>query len=185
MYDFDAIWKECLKFGILQLEWEFKNLMDLLYERKCKTLLEIGTYGAGTARGFTEIVDLVVSMDPFLNSNIQQLQNLKSNFIFVHGYSTEERIQSYISKICPQVDCLFIDADHSDAAVRRDYADYRKFVKPGGIIAFHDTVETKKPGEAQVSFLWNEIKNDHKYWEFHCPSNTFFNCGIGVIEVSE
>lgn len=186
MFDFDLIWKECVGLGILQLEWEFANLINLLREQKCKTILEIGTSGAGSARMFTEIADLVVSMDPYYNANIQYLQKLKSNFIFVHGFSTDKRIENYIQTICPQVDCLFIDADHSNAAVRYDYSNYKKFVKPGGIIAFHDTVETKKPGEAQVSFLWKELKTQYKqYWEFNDPTNINSNCGIGAVKTPE
>ena len=186
MYNFDNIWCECEKFGILQQKSEFKNLLDLIYSRECKTLLEIGTYGAGTSRGFTEVVDLVISMDPQYNSNIQTLQKIKKNFLFVHGFSTDITIQDYVTKLCPQVDCLFIDADHSEASIRHDFNTFKRFVKPGGIIAFHDTVETKTESGAKVSILWNELKLEYKkYWEFHDEENVKLNsnCGIGVIEI--
>lgn len=36
------------------------------------------------------------------------------------------------------IDLLFIDADHGYASVARDYECWAGFVKPGGLIAFHD-----------------------------------------------
>lgn len=38
----------------------------------------------------------------------------------------------------PECDAVFIDGDHSEAAVRNDYALARRVVRPGGIIIFHD-----------------------------------------------
>jgi len=36
------------------------------------------------------------------------------------------------------IDLLVIDGDHSDAGVERDWNDWSPFVKPGGIVIFHD-----------------------------------------------
>lgn len=36
------------------------------------------------------------------------------------------------------IDFLFLDGDHDENAVRRDWRDWNKFVSPGGIVAFHD-----------------------------------------------
>lgn len=38
----------------------------------------------------------------------------------------------------PKCDAVFIDGDHSEAAVRNDYALARSIVRSGGIIVFHD-----------------------------------------------
>lgn len=38
----------------------------------------------------------------------------------------------------PPCDAVFIDGDHSEAAVRNDYALARRVVRHGGIIVFHD-----------------------------------------------
>jgi predicted O-methyltransferase YrrM len=38
----------------------------------------------------------------------------------------------------PQCDAVFIDGDHSEAAVRNDYALARSIVRRGGIVVFHD-----------------------------------------------
>ncbi len=44
------------------------------------------------------------------------------------------------------IDLLFIDADHSYQAVRRDWDDWSPYVKAGGIIALHDSRTLKYPG---------------------------------------
>jgi len=37
-----------------------------------------------------------------------------------------------------KIDFLFLDGDHSEKGVQRDWDDWHPFVIPGGIIAFHD-----------------------------------------------
>jgi predicted O-methyltransferase YrrM len=36
------------------------------------------------------------------------------------------------------IDLLFIDGDHDESAVRQDWADWSRFVVPGGLVLFHD-----------------------------------------------
>jgi predicted O-methyltransferase YrrM len=36
------------------------------------------------------------------------------------------------------IDLLLIDGDHAEAAVERDWNDWSRFVKPGGVAIFHD-----------------------------------------------
>jgi len=37
-----------------------------------------------------------------------------------------------------QIDFLFLDGDHSEMGVQRDWDDWNQYVIPGGVIAFHD-----------------------------------------------
>jgi predicted O-methyltransferase YrrM len=37
-----------------------------------------------------------------------------------------------------QIDFLFLDGDHSEAAVQMDWDDWHQFLIPGGVVAFHD-----------------------------------------------
>lgn len=183
-YDFKTTWAECKRFEILQIEWEFEQFLNLLHERKVKSVLEIGCWTGGTARGFLDIANKVVSIDCNVHPNIRHLQMFKpGNFLFIQGMTTDPAIREKVGKICPQVDCLFIDADHADKSVRYDFNTYKDLVKPGGLIAFHDTVETRTEQEAKVSFLWEELKLKHTFWQFHDPNNSYINSGIGVIEV--
>ncbi|MGH9689297.1 MAG: class I SAM-dependent methyltransferase, partial [Candidatus Acidiferrales bacterium] len=36
------------------------------------------------------------------------------------------------------IDFLLIDGDHSEKGVRSDWEDWSRFVKPGGVVLFHD-----------------------------------------------
>ena len=46
------------------------------------------------------------------------------------------------------IDVLFIDADHSYQAVRKDWDDWSPYVKVGGIIALHDSRFSKYPAHS-------------------------------------
>ena len=54
------------------------------------------------------------------------------------GYS-----QNFIGSI-PEIDFLFIDADHSIDGCKRDFSGYGSFIRPGGYIAFHDYYPIRK-----------------------------------------
>lgn len=58
-------------------------------------------------------------------------------------------------------DLLFIDAGHLEADVAQDHYDYRQFVKPGGIIAFHDAMPRAEFPEIGVAdYLRKMIDSD-------------------------
>jgi predicted O-methyltransferase YrrM len=64
------------------------------------------------------------------------------------------------------LDVLFIDGDHSLAGVASDYDLYAPFVRPGGIIAFHDIVPDFKTRHGivtgsdvgEVPAFWRDLK---------------------------
>jgi predicted O-methyltransferase YrrM len=50
-----------------------------------------------------------------------------------------EEFSSHVAKNWTRpIDFLFIDGDHEEAAVRKDWDDWHKFIAPRGIVAFHD-----------------------------------------------
>jgi predicted O-methyltransferase YrrM len=58
-----------------------------------------------------------------------------------HDWLTKESLADALDWHTPfrrWVDLLFIDGDHTLEGVTADYETYREFVRPGGIIAFHD-----------------------------------------------
>ncbi len=81
-----------------------------------------------------------------------------------------------------KVDFLFIDGDHTERGVARDYQDYREFVRPGGIIAFHDIIENQPLPGNQVYHFWKQVKASQNVEEFiDDPRQCGF--GIGIIRV--
>jgi predicted O-methyltransferase YrrM len=45
-----------------------------------------------------------------------------------------------------ELDLLFIDGDHTEAGCRLDWDLWNRFVKPGGVVVFHDARETQPDG---------------------------------------
>jgi predicted O-methyltransferase YrrM len=48
-----------------------------------------------------------------------------------------------------QLDLVFIDGDHEEAAVRLDWEAWSRWVEPGGVVAFHDAREGQPGGWGQ------------------------------------
>jgi predicted O-methyltransferase YrrM len=55
------------------------------------------------------------------------------------------------------VDFLFIDGDHSYAGAKGDFLRYRELVRPGGLIGFHDILESRSDPDITVAPLWREL----------------------------
>lgn len=69
----------------------------------------------------------------------------------------------------PPIDLLFIDGDHSYDGAYLDWRVYRRLVRPGGVVAFHDIVDTPEMrgwGHG-VYRLWGEIRSDIPLLEAH------------------
>lgn len=112
-----------------------------------------------------------------------------SNVIFNHfldvicvGNDSYKNLEGKIieyHKVNP-IDFLFIDGDHSYEGVKQDFEMYSPFVRPGGIIAFHDINDTERHRERNVYVgkFWNEIKDKYEHYEFNANEDW---AGIGVI----
>ena len=76
------------------------------------------------------------------------------------------------------VDFLFIDADHSYDAVKRDYEMYSPLVRPGGVVGFHDVAPLHFEGVAR---FWAELKATEETDEI--VGSEGLRYGIGVVRV--
>jgi cephalosporin hydroxylase len=156
-----------------------------------RTILEIGTARGGTLMIWSSLAsEKVISCDlvhrepqkallaslPPPNSHCR-VKLLTGNS---HAAEFKQRVAAELRG--QKVDFLFIDGDHTVDGVKADYEDYREFVRPGGLIAFHDIVE-KQPFETnQVHQFWQQIRKDAGTEEFISdPDQCGF--GIGVIHV--
>jgi len=103
---------------------------------------------------------------------------------FVIGLSYEPDTVAKVYKCVEgQIDMLFIDGDHAYSSVLTDWLLYHDLVRPGGIIALHDSVLTM-PGYYGVPALLEQLragKIDGKNREIR---NIVFskNLGIGCYE---
>jgi predicted O-methyltransferase YrrM len=58
-----------------------------------------------------------------------------------------ERSQDAGARWSEEVDLVFIDGDHAEETVRSDWQHFSRWVKPGGVVAFHDARMGKPGGE--------------------------------------
>lgn len=181
-------------FPPIQVRAEFKALLQLLHERRPQHILEIGTANGGTLYLFTKIaaddaalvsVDLKIKNERLFSSFRRKHQQV----LLKEGNSTDHRVRQELQAIFPNgLDFLFIDGDHSYEGVKEDFQNYFPYVKPGGMVAFHDIVESYDsrfglltvPWAGGVPQFWNEIKRDGEYREL-VENRQQDGFGIGVL----
>jgi predicted O-methyltransferase YrrM len=80
-------------------------------------------------------------------------------------------------------DFVFIDGDHSYEGVKQDFEIYKQFCRPGGLIAFHDIVDSQRHRErgVYVNQFWNEVKDQYPSTQIIYGNNNWG--GIGVLEM--
>lgn len=180
-----------------QVRLEFTKLAQLVKDMQPKNILEIGTATGGSLLVWTRCLTpggRVISIDlpwgqygaGYVSSRVplykafalpeQRMELLQLNS---HDNSTVEQIASTLDG--EQLDFLFIDGDHTYEGVREDFERYSPFMRPGGVIAFHDIA---KPidGTVGVWELWQELKTKHRCIELvENPDQGW--AGIGVLYV--
>jgi predicted O-methyltransferase YrrM len=177
-----------------QVQVELKRLANKVDSIRPLNILEVGTYTGGSlyvwARHFKSCqkiisIDLPVGLRArkWAQSNIKffKLFDEAKQLYFLRENSHNAKTVAKVSEILgPEpIDFLFIDGDHSYNGVRQDFENYRQFMRPGGIVAFHDIVNSK----LEVSKFWTEVKSEFKSEEIVgedlAPYGIPF--GIGII----
>jgi cephalosporin hydroxylase len=177
----------------IQSRYEFISLLRTISNSKPARLLEIGTASGGTLFMFTRIASeeaMIVSVDlpggtfgggypprkiPLYSAFALPRQQLKLIRADSHATETFEQVKEYFSE--QPVDFIFVDGDHTYEGVRGDFEMYRKLIKKGGFIAFHDTEYAEG-----VSRFWSEIKGQYEHkWEFISANGPRY--GIGLLQI--
>lgn len=175
----------------LQIPSEITRLAKAVAALKPKIILEIGTARGGTLLIWSSIAsEEVVTCD--LEHRLAQKPLLEAlpppgsqcKVTLLTGNSHEAAFKQRVTQALNgrKADFIFIDGDHTVEGVTADYNDYKEFVRPGGIIAFHDIVESQPLPTNQVYHLWKTIKPKAVTEEFvNDPKQCGF--GIGIIRV--
>lgn len=139
-------------------------------------IVEIGCYGglstAYLLEGAKRTAGAIYSIDPFdtdIGSQKKDLTNIRladrkpsreqvlrdlagfgsGRFELIAGYSYEA-----VKEWKLPIDLLWIDGNHDYQAVRQDYQQWERFIKSGGLIAFHDS--NKQDGaEGWTKYGWD------------------------------
>lgn len=168
---------------------EFGNLWEFLAVRRPRNLLEIGSLYGGTLWYWSHLptIERIVTIDlpsdwAAVADEVRAARPLWAgwmtgiDFYDIEGDSHLPEILGRVQQIqgVKFFDVAFIDGDHTEEGVRRDFELYAPLVKPGGVVAFHDTIPNGNRHEPGVVKFTRELQ-----WKY--PSVEFFDPdGVGI-----
>lgn len=157
---------------------EFAKLLETVGP---KASLEIGTRNGGTLFVLCRLSDPKAKIfsidlpgggfgggyDYFRIPILRRMKKPEQELHLLRANSHEPETQLALARTLQdaKLDVLFIDGDHTYDGVRQDFEMYARFVRPGGIIAFHDIVAGEKELVGEVRRFWTEIKVGHSHRE--------------------
>lgn len=174
----------------MQHEPEFAKFIDIVKREGVRSYLEIGCKYGGTLWRVANALPAgskVVAVDlpwgeresePHLVECVNELRKLGYEVSLFLTDSTDAKTIAAVARLAP-FDLCFIDANHTEPYVRKDWANYGPMC---GMVAFHDIGWIARPQSGKlpidVPLVWNEIKADHRYIEIReCRRDN----GIGVL----
>lgn len=176
----------------LQIRSEITALARAVEALKPKIILEIGT-----ARGGTLLIWSSLASDKVISCDMQDMsiqgellralppKDSQCEVVLLSGNSHDPDFRRRVIQELggEQVDLLFIDGDHTEQGVEADYRDYHHLVRPGGIIAFHDIVESQPLDINQVYYFWQRLKREGVQTEEFIDAPDQCGFGIGIVHV--
>jgi predicted O-methyltransferase YrrM len=178
---------------------EILSLLKTLASMQPRSICEIGSAGGGSlflfcqvASPHARILSIDINHTPHQQRAYRQFARNGQRITCLPGDSHADRTVLRVKGLLNEtkLDFLFIDGDHSLAGVSSDFSSYARFVRPGGIIAFHDIVPdfrtrygiTTGSDVGQVPAFWANLKqNGHKTFEFiEDPQQDGY--GIGLLQ---
>ena len=146
---------------IQQVRAEIYEFTKRLYELNPRhTMIEIG-YGryGGTRYLWQLLFDRVVTIDidPDVLNRIHHPQRPQDATIISSSLSATPKLEKYLKG--DVADAMFIDGGHSYDLVKAELLLYYPFVRKGGIIGFHDTMQTQWLGDFADDLAAGKIDN--------------------------
>jgi len=170
-----------------QIPYEIESLQNLVASKNPKVIVEIGSSFGGTLPRwlFLDGAQTIISIDlpdgSFGGVSREEKDELRKEceeYSASHGkvfYQilsdshqpiTVDKLNAILQT--GKIDFLFIDGDHSYEGVLRDFQMYAGLVKEGGLIGFHDILNSKfhRKSGSYVQALWHRLKRFFFYSEF-------------------
>jgi len=186
--------------GAKQKLGEFAALVRLVRRQRPQAVVEIGTYRGGTLRTWCRLADddaTVVSVDlpggefggGYSEGELDRLRRFarrgqRLHLVRADSHSLDTHAQVAALLGDRPVDLLFIDGDHTYEGARSDFEMYEPFVRPGGMIAFHDVLPHAAHTRCEVHLLWGELCKRYDHVDLSDPGEERWDGtwgGIGVI----
>ena len=171
-----AFTKRHMGTGSCQIPSEIAGALDFIGEARPKLMCEIGTLNGGTSLLFGKFLPTIETMlciDLHVkNKGVLKLlaaPKQRWQFFDMPSYADEtiDRVARFLEGRL--LDVIFIDGDHRYEGVKQDFLRYRHFVRDGGIILFHDIVQSTGASHAWaggVPQLWKELSPHYEHREF-------------------
>lgn len=166
-----------------QAAWELEQLVAIVERLEPKRILEVGAWHGGTLwhwlQHATQTVVVIDDEMRMAETWEQWVERFGADLVLLQGRSQEGALIDKATA-CGPYDFVFIDADHTYAAVKSDWENYGPL---GRVVAFHDILPRPSYG---VSELWAMLKVQPgvRYVEIVqnevLPGNEG-RCGIGVL----
>jgi hypothetical protein len=198
--ELEIFWGESLNFKVQQKKIEWLNFIKKIYNGvKLENVLEIGCYDGGTTIFLSNISNNLITIDQPIEPrfdtfkyNVGDVTNYgskllksKTNFNYIGGNSHSNETFNNVKNLLgdKSLDLLFIDGDHTYEGVKKDFNEYSKLVKKGGLIALHDTHRSifHEQHGCFVHNFWDEIKVGYEHFEFYDDSQYHEWGGIGLV----
>jgi predicted O-methyltransferase YrrM len=177
---------------------EIEPLLTLLYQKKPKVVVEIGTKFGGTLAMWCAVAHpeaTIVSIDlpggihgggyAYWRTFIyRRFAQPKQTIYLLRRDSHLAGTLEDLKRLLPSggIDFLFCDGDHTYEGVKKDYEMYSPLVRPDGLIAFHDICAHSSDQNCGVDKFWQEIRVKHKSREYiENPNQEMY--GIGILEL--
>lgn len=183
--------------GMIQVYDEIYRAIEFLSNKDISTFLEIGTNQGGSFACWilTCKPELGISIDipngvfGTNDFNEQERNEILSKFDcethFISRNSQDPLNLVDVERILNgrKIDFLFIDGDHTEDGVTRDFFLYKHLVSNGGWIGFHDIKKTDFHHSVNcfVDFFWSKLEGD----KVEFTNYQHQTCGIGIIQKNE
>lgn len=183
--------------GMIQVYDELYRAIEFLSDKKITTFLEIGTNKGGSFACWIlsfkpELgisIDLPHSQFGTADFDEQSRNKLLSQFDcksnFISGNSQDPLNLIEVERILNgrKIDFLFIDGDHTENGVTRDFFLYKHLVRDGGWIGFHDIKATSfhQSVNCRVDLFWSKLDGD----KIEFVNYQHQTCGIGIVQKND
>lgn len=174
-----------------QIEAEIAAFTAILVREGVRSYLEVGSKWGGSLWRVANALPAgsrIVSVDlpwgkretePHLISCWKELKARRYDAHLFLGDSTDEKIIDAVRALSP-FDAIFIDANHTEPYVRKDWANYGPM---GRLVAFHDInwqPRAQPSGKLPIDVpkVWNEIKDGYRFEEIKLDKR---DNGIGIL----
>lgn len=175
---------------------EITSFLEWTRDFAPRRLCEIGVESGGTHLLFKRAlpqIELTIGVDLYVRHkrHLRGFALPGQESVFVDGSSYDPKTFARVAEALGDrsLDLLFIDGDHSFAGAAQDFQLYRRLVRRGGIIAFHDIVEDSftRSGHrtrtyvGEVPALWRQIRAQYGEYREFVDSWTQDGYGLGAI----